>query len=188
MYGLINKAVRDLVLSKFGEAKWEEICRKAAVTETDFVSMEKYPDETTYRLVGAASEVLNTPAEDVLELFGEYWTVYSAEAGFGHMLEFAGNNLVDFLRNLDNMHTRIALTFPKLDPPSFRVSDITDSSLTLHYYSKRPGLAPLVVGMVKGLGKRFNTPVSTTLQRPRGDGRDYDEFLVLYGEGAQPRG
>jgi hypothetical protein len=188
MYGLINKAIQDLVLSRFGEAKWNEICRKAAVSEADFVSMEKYPDETTYRLVGAASEVLNIPAAEVLELFGEYWTVYSAKAGFGHLLEFAGHNLVDFLRNLDNMHTRIALTFPKLDPPSFRVSDVTDSSLRLHYYSKRPGLAPLVIGMVKGLGKRFDTPVSTRLERPRGDGREYDEFLVLYGEAAQPRG
>src|SRR5581483_11267881 len=97
MYGLINKAIQDLVLSRFGEAKWDEIRRKAEVADADFVSMEKYPDETTYRLVGAASEVLNTPAEQVLELFGEYWTVYSAEAGFGHMLDFAGNNLVDFL-------------------------------------------------------------------------------------------
>src|SRR3954464_6808032 len=125
MYGLINKAIKDLVLSRFGEAKWDEICRKAAVGEADFVSMEKYPDETTYRLVGAASEVLNTPAADVLELFGEYWTVYSAEAGFGHLLEVAGNNLVDFLRNLDNMHTHIVLPFPKLDPPPFPVIDVT---------------------------------------------------------------
>src|ERR1700761_8886775 len=106
MYGLINKAIHDLVTTRFGDAKWQEICHKAGVTDAAFVSMEKYPDETTYRLVGAASEVLATPAEDVLELFGEYWTVYSAEAGFGHLLEFAGSNLVDFLRNLDNMHTR----------------------------------------------------------------------------------
>ena len=185
MYGLINKAIRDLVLSRFGDAKWDEIRRKAEVTDADFVSMETYPDETTYRLVGAASEVLNRPAEQVLELFGEYWTVYSAEAGYGHLLEFAGNNLVDFLRNLDNMHTRVALTFPKLDPPSFRVGDVTDSSLRLYYHSRRPGLAPLVIGMLKGLGKRFDTPISPRLETPRGNGTDYDEFLVLYGEAAR---
>ena len=182
MYGLINKAIQDLVVSRFGEAKWNEIRRKAEVTDADFVSMEKYPDETTYRLVGAASEVLSTPAEQVLELFGEYWTVYSAEAGFGHMLEFAGNNLVDFLRNLDNMHTRVALTFPDLKPPSFKVSDIADGSLRLHYYSDRPGLAPLVVGMIKGLGKRFSTKVDIRLDRARADGHDHDEFVVLHGD------
>ena len=190
MYGLINKAVHDLVVTKFGEATWNEIARKAGVNDPHFISMEKYPDEVTYKLVGAASEVLKTPAEQILEAFGEYWTVYSAEAGFGHLLEFAGSNLVDFLKNLDNMHTRVALTFPKLEPPSFRVTDVTDltdGSLRLHYYSKRPGLAPVAIGMVKGLGKRFNTPVSIRLDRSRANGHDHDEFVVLYGDAARDR-
>lgn len=185
MYGMINKAIHDLVTSRFGEAKWNEICHKAGVTDANFINMVKYPDETTYKLVGAASEALNTPAADILEAFGEYWTVYSAEAGFGHLLDFAGNNLIDFLRNLDNMHTRVALTFPELQPPSFKVSDIGESSVRLHYYSQRPGLAPLVIGMVKGLGKRFSTPVKTRLERSRADGHDHDEFIVVFGDAAR---
>ena len=188
MYGMINKAVHDLVTSKFGEAAWTEMCRKAGITDPNFVTMVKYPDDVTYKLVGAASEVLNLPAEQILEAFGEHWTVYSAAAGFGHLLEFAGNNLVEFLRNLDNMHTRVALTFPELQPPSFRVTDVTESSLRLHYYSQRPGLAPVAKGMVKGLGKRFNTPVSVTLDRSRAHGHDHDEFVVLYGEAARANG
>ena len=143
MYGLINKAIHDLVTSRFGEATWAEICRKAGVTDPGFVTMVKYPDDVSYRLVGAASEILKTPPEQILEAFGEHWTVYSAAVGFGHLLDFAGSNLVDFLRNLDTMHTRVALTFPELQPPSFKVTDVTDSSLRLHYYSQRPGLAPV---------------------------------------------
>jgi hypothetical protein len=188
MYGMINKAIHELVTSRFGEEKWNEICRKAGVGDAAFVNMEKYPDETTYKLVGAASEVLDTPAADILEAFGEYWTVYSAEKGFGHMLDFAGDNLVDFLRNLDNMHTRIALTFTKLEPPSFKVTELGDGSLRLHYHSKRPGLAPLVIGMIKGLGKRFSTPVAIRLDRSRADGHDHDEFVVLHGDKARAAG
>jgi hypothetical protein len=181
MYGLINKAIHDLVVTKFGEAKWTEICRKAGITDASFVSMVKYPDDVSYKLVGAASEVLNLPAEQVLEAFGEYWTVYSAREGFGHLLDFAGSNLVDFLRNLDNRHTRVALTFPELEPPSFKVTDVTDKSLRLHYYSKRPGLAPVAMGMVKGLGKRFNTPASIRLDKGKANGHDHDEFVVTFG-------
>ncbi len=188
MYGLINKAVQDLVVSKFGEAKWTEIARKAGVTDPSFVSMAKYPDEVTYKLVGAASEVLGAPPAAILEAFGEHWTVYSADSGFGHLLDFAGDNLVDFLRNLDNMHTRVALTFPELEPPSFKVSDIGEGSLRLHYYSKRPGLASVAMGMVKGLGKRFNTPVSIRLDRSRESGHDHDEFVVLHGDAARADG
>jgi len=33
-------------------------------------------------------------------------------------------------------------------PPSFRVTDVSDTSARLHYYSKRPGLGPVVMGMV----------------------------------------
>jgi hypothetical protein len=180
MYGLINKAVQDLVTTRFGEAAWKDICARADVSEPSFVTMVKYPDEVTYRLVGAASEKLGVPAEAILEEFGEWWTVFSAEQGFGHLLRFAGDNIVDFLQNLDNMHTRIAVTFTELRPPSFWCSEITEEGLRLHYRSERPGLAPVVIGMVKGLGKRFGQPLTVRLDRPRGDRLDHDQFVIRF--------
>src|SRR5262249_31992873 len=134
MYGLINKALQDLVTARLGEAAWKAICIKTN-TDPRFVTMAKYPDEVTYKLVGALSQALDVSGEPLLEQFGEYWTVYTAEAGYGVLLQFAGNNLFDFLQNLDNMHTRVALTFPELEPPSFRCSEITSQSLRLHYHS-----------------------------------------------------
>ena len=56
MYGLVNKAVVDLVVSKFGEDTWNAIKKKAEVDIDVFVSMDGYPDELTYKLVGAASD------------------------------------------------------------------------------------------------------------------------------------
>ena len=180
MYGLINTAVKDLVVSRFGEAKWDEICRRAKVGDEGFALMQKYPDEMTYALVGAASEVLGAPAAVLLEAFGEHWTIFSAEAGFGHLLDFAGNNLVDFLRNLDSMHTRIGMTFTELAPPSFSVSDVGPDFVRLHYRSKRPGLTPVAIGMVKGLGKRFGTPVTVEREITRDEGHDHDVLLVRF--------
>jgi hypothetical protein len=180
MYGLINKAVEELVTNRFGADAWAGILEKSGVSEPGFLTMKKYPDEVTYKLVGAASELLKVPAETLLEEFGEYWTVYSAQAGFGHLLTFAGDNIVEFLQNLDNMHVRVAMIFPELEPPSFRVSEITPTSLRLHYRSSRPGLQPVVVGMVKGLGKRFGTPVTIRLDKPRANDSDSDEFVVTF--------
>ena len=76
------------------------------------------------------------------------------------------------------------MTFTELEPPSFTVSDIQDGSLRLHYRSKRPGLAPVAMGMVRGLGKRFNTPIEIELVRSRESGHDHDEFLVRHGAAA----
>ena len=111
-------------------------------------------------------------------MFGEHWTLYTAQEGYGEMLNLAGRTLFEFLQNLDHLHARVGLLFPQLRPPSFRCTDVTGGSLRLHYYSERPGLTPFVIGLVKGLGRRFNVPVSITLAQSRTGGADHDEFLV----------
>ena len=181
MYGLVNKAVADLVCSRYGEATWERIKRDAGVDVEVFVGMEDYPDDVTYRLVASASKVLSIPADTLLEAFGEYWTLYTAQEGYGELLRMGGTALKDFLLNLHNLHTHVALSFPKLKPPSFWCTEVNDGSLRLHYQSTRPGLTPMVVGLIKGLGKMFDTEVTVTQTQSRATGADHDEFLLRFG-------
>ena len=180
MYGLVNKAVEELVRSRFGDQTWETIKQRAGVEEELFISMDAYPDDLTYRMVGAASEVLNIPAAQVLETFGEYWVLYTAQEGYGDTFAMFGDTLPRFLLNLDAMHSHVGTVFTKLRPPSFRCTDQTEHSLRLHYYSARAGLAPMVIGLLKGLGTRFNTPVQVTHAVQRDAGADHDEFVVEY--------
>jgi hypothetical protein len=183
MYGLVNKAIEQMVCSNHGEDTWERIKQKAEINVDTFLSMEGYPDDITHRLVKAASEVLNLPASDIMHAFGEYWVTYTSEEGYGEMMAMSGNNLPEFLGNLDNLHARVGVVFPKLQPPSFECSETEgeeQESLQLHYHSHREGLAPMVVGLVKGLGKRFETEVDVTQTANREDGADHDEFLVKY--------
>jgi len=179
MYGLINKAIEGLVRSKFGDAMWDRIRTRAGIADEPFISMEQCPDKMTYDLVGAASVELGISPEAVCEAFGVYWTTYTAEAGYGELMRSAGRTLPEFLRNLDSMHTRVKLSFPNLAPPSFTVTDETSESLTLHYYSHRPGLAPLVVGLLKGLGQRFRVDVVVKQIRIE-EGSPHDAFLVTW--------
>lgn len=180
MYGLVNKAIEQLVVTQFGKEKWEEIKKLAEIDVESFVCMHSYPDEVTYGLVSAASEVLGLSPDKILEAFGEYWTVYTAREGYGEMLELSGDNFVEFVRNLDNLHVRVGLSFPKLSPPSFHCTDVTEESLRLHYRSKRAGLAPMVIGLIKGLGKLFDTEVSVSLDKARSNDHDHDEFLIHF--------
>ena len=179
MYGLINKAVEGLVRSKFGDETWDRIRARAGLPDEPFVSMEQYPDKTTYDLVGAASAELGAPAEAILEELGRYWVLYTAEAGYGELMKSAGRTLPEFLRNLDQLHTRVRLSFPDLAPPSFAVTEETAHSLRLHYYSHRAGLAPLVVGLVKGLGERFGVVAEATFERVEGE-RPHDLLVVTW--------
>lgn len=181
MYGLVNRAVEQMVRQQFGAATWQAIQVRAGVEDEGFLAMRTYPDDVTYRLVGAASAELNLPAEAVLEAFGEFWVNQTATASYGDLMHLQGRTLPEFLQNLDQMHSRLALTFKEMRPPSFRCSDVTPSSLLLHYDSDRAGLLPFVVGLVKGLGTFFATPVTIEVVSRRDDGGDHDVLRVLMG-------
>ncbi len=162
MYGMVNMAIEQMVVGKFGEDTWKKIKDKAGVSDVTFITMQSYDDKITYALVRAASEILNIEGAELLEKFGEYWILHTANAGYGDMLKMGGDNLPDFLKNLDMLHFKVGAIMPQLVPPSFEVKDVTAKSLTLLYRSKRDGFVPMVIGLVKGLGLRFNTPCSVT--------------------------
>lgn len=181
MYGLVNKAIEDLISERFGLETWDRIKQDAGVEVEAFISMSDYPDEVTYNLVGAASRDLGVPADKLLEEFGEYWILYTAKKGYGELLRIGGSSLPDFLVNLHNLHTHVALSFPHLKPPSFWCTDVAAGSLRLHYQSERRGLAPMVVGLLRGLGKMFDTAVGIEQVQSCDDGSEHDEFLIRFG-------
>jgi hypothetical protein len=184
MYGMVNKAVQDLITRQHGEEVWQRIRSRAGVEEEMFISNEPYPDEITYQLVGAASEVLAVPAAEILRTFGRWWILHTATEGYGHLMKAGGRTLPEFLKNLPNFHTRIVLMFPHLRPPEFECTDVTADSLRLHYHSHRRGLAPFVTGLLEGLGEMFRTPVTVNNEHSLDDGASHDVFFVSWEESA----
>lgn len=180
MYGLVNQAIEAMVRSHFSDATWDAIKQKADIKTEAFVSMEGYPDQVTYRLVKAASEVLEFSTAEVMHAFGKYWVQYTAKEGYGELMDMNGDDLPEFLENLDDLHARVGVMFPKLQPPSFDCDEADEDELTLHYHSEREGLAPMVLGLVEGLGERFETEVDISQTHSREEGADHDQFSVKY--------
>jgi hypothetical protein len=178
MYGLVNQSVRHLVVGTFGTDAWARIAVRAGVQEDTFLAMSPYPDEITYNLLAAASEVLDKPAEEILETFGEFWVDYAAEQGYAELLSLMGDDLPSFLHALDDMHDRLRLSFPELNPPSIWCTDVSESSLRVHYASDRPGLTPFMAGLLRGTARRFGETVRVEAGPTRADGHDHDEFLL----------
>ena len=56
MYGLVNQAIQDFIVARHGEGVWAGVRAKAGFTDPVFVPLEAYPDDLTFRLVGAACE------------------------------------------------------------------------------------------------------------------------------------
>ncbi len=173
-----------MVIKQCGDAAWDALSEKVGLEWNDFSAMESYPDSLTYELVGAAAEMLDTPAEDILKAFGRHWVLYTARSGYGEMMDTWGDNLVEFLDSLNSLHARLRLAMPQLQPPSFEVTDVDtrEKTLTLKYFSDRPALAPMVVGLLEGLGERFETPVEAEQVKEKTETGGYDEFFVRWAE------
>jgi hypothetical protein len=178
MYGLVNKGLEDLIRRTHGDVPWQRICAAAGASDVSFATMQAYPDGLTYALVGAASAELGISVASLLEQFGEHWVLYTGREGYGPLFTLAGNSVHEVLKNLDALHARMEHTFPQFRSPEFSCERLETGELRLSYRSSRDGLAPMVIGLVRGLGRHFGTPVEVRHTRAKGAGCDHDEFLL----------
>ena len=190
MYGLINQGLHDLAVQIGGERLWREIKSSADVGLEAFVGMDTYPDDITYRLVNATSVAIGISPAEVLHEFGKHWILYTARRGYGAIFDTMGRSLPAFLANLDTMHARLSLSMPEMRPPSFVCEQLDDDRIRLEYWSDRSGLAPMVVGLLDGLGEMYGVTVTVEQTVDRAQGADHDEFLIHYVSSttAQPDG
>lgn len=174
MYGIVNKAIQELVIENYGEERWERIRIKSQVNVSAFLSTEQYADEVTFRLATAASEELGVPLRDILMAFGEYWILNTGKKHYGQLMQAGGTSLIDFLKNLPNFHSRVMLYYPNISPPEFKVSLLGENELQLSYYSVRRGLADFVEGLIVGIAKMFGRSVivSVVERKVMAEGKD----------------
>lgn len=180
MYGIVNKAIQDLITAKFGLKEWETIKEKSGIEIDFFLSNEPYDDAITYKLAIAAAEVMNLEVADILYVFGEWWILKTGKEKYGSMMESGGKNLKEFLINLPLFHNRIMLMYPKLTPPEFKVSNLEESSIHIHYFSKREGLQDFVRGLLNGLAIMYDVKASVELIQSRNDGDTHEIFKVSW--------
>ncbi|KAJ8028016.1 Guanylate cyclase soluble subunit beta-1 [Holothuria leucospilota] len=185
MYGFVNHALELLVLRNFGEEKWEEIKKEATVDiEGNFLVRVVYDDVLSYDLVAAASKVLGLSVNFLLEAFGKMFFEFCQESGYDKILGVLGSNTRDFLQNLDALHDHLMSIYPGMRAPSFRCSTRqSDGALVLHYYSERPGLEYIVVGLIKAVSSHFHSgEVEVEILRGKDDAHDHVQFAIIQKE------
>lgn len=179
MYGLVNKGIQEFAISQGGDELWEKILDASGIDESIFLSMESYPDEITYRLVGAAEKILGIPSNDILCGFGQFWVEFTGKAGYGDLMAVGGTTLIEFLKNLDSMHARVKVSLDKLQPPRFECVE-KNEHIELHYYSKRIGLDYMVVGLIEGLAEKFGEAVKVHIEKVKSGEDDKSIFIIKH--------
>lgn len=178
MYGVVNKSIEDLIVANFGKDKWKNIKSRSGIDVDFFISSEAYDDSITFKLAQAAAEEMQMSLEEVLVAFGEWWIIKTTSEKYPGLMSAGGVNLKEFLLNLPVFHNRVMLIYPKLTPPVFKLSHIEENSVHLHYYSARQGLQEFVRGLLQGIGKLYNTPVTVELLENRQQGNTHDVFKI----------
>jgi hypothetical protein len=104
MYGLVHRGIKEFLLGTASPEAWARIRTKAGITDDQFEDLRAYPDEETFALVGAVSEELGQPPEDILHAFGRHWALFTAESAYGDLLQQAGDTFESVIVNLDALH------------------------------------------------------------------------------------
>ena len=91
-----------------------------------------------------------------------------------------GKTLREFLIHLPDFHSRVSMMLPHLAPPRFFCAEAGEREVRMQYESHRAGLAAFVIGLFKGLGKMFDTPVTVQQVAHKDAGADRDEFLIRW--------
>lgn len=180
MYGIVNRAIEDLVTENFGAEKWDSVKEHSGINISFFLSNEPYDDDITYKLANSVSHVMKIPIEQVFISFGEYWILKTGKEKYGGLMASGGSSLKEFLVNLPLFHNRVSLIYPKLAPPEFRITNIEETSLQLHYFSKRKGLQHFVQGLLQGLSKLYQTATKIELLASRNSGYTHEIFKVSW--------
>lgn len=172
-----DKRKPDLVISGFGQNKWDEIKIKAGLTSDDFSSMAPYSDSITYALVGAASEVLQLPATVILQEFGKHWIKFTAKEGCGVMMAMFGSNFFEAISSINNLHQRIGLSMPQLSAPRFNIQTIFETELLVEYIATRKGLGHMMNGLLYCPAEKNNEKIEIKHYAP-GERAEHESFLV----------
>lgn len=156
MYGMVHRALRQMVVEREGTIAWHEIELAAGVSATEMVGLVVYDDAVTLNILGAAAERLGTTPSQVLEDFGRYWLHFIDNKAYRAIMDYAGKDMVSLLTNLDRLHAAVLAAMPKARVPSFTVLESYDHGLVVRYQSQRRGLEPLVTGLLLGLLDKFD--------------------------------
>lgn len=113
-------------------------------------------------------------------MFGEQFLLSCQESGYAKTLQLLGRTLQDFLTNLDALHDHLSIIYPQMDAPSFRcTAGLKKSEFLLHYYSDRPSLEHIVMGIVKSVAREYyHVELEMKVAVKKGEKSDHTIFSI----------
>ena len=155
MKGIIANCLKETIVSKFEQIKWEEIMIASGLNKNmTILASVDIDDAVIMKVVENSCKILNLSIEKLADYFGDYWMnsfaprIYKPYYG-------TSANAKEFILKLTDLHDKVTKNIANAKPPQFEYEWKTENILILTYISHR-GLIDFVVGLAKGVGKYFN--------------------------------
>lgn len=159
MKGAIVNCLKEMIVSKYGRSKWDEIMiASGQIPARVIMATNDFDDSQVLDMVQNSCKILNHTIEQIADLFGDYWMNSYAVSVYK---PYYGTNSTakEFFIQLNTIHTRVTKNISNATPPKFEYEWKSDDVLILTYISSR-GLIDFVVGLSKGIGTYFNQNLS----------------------------
>lgn len=115
---MVNKFLKEIITENHGVEIWNKVEKAAGHDTSYFIGMRQYPDEITYDIVSATSEVSGVGMEDLLREIGKGWVSYTVKGEYGAYYDMS-TDVLSLLRNINSIHSTLGHSVPGLNTPTF---------------------------------------------------------------------
>jgi hypothetical protein len=150
--GVVFNLLERLVARDYGEDTWDALL-DASSLDGVYTSLGSYPDEDLVKLVGAASDALSMPGDDVVLWFGR--NALPLFAGHYPQLFEPHDSAQSFVLTLnDIIHPEVRKLYVGADVPEFDF-ELRGEVLVMGYRSPRK-LCSFAEGLLLGAADHYN--------------------------------
>jgi len=177
MKGIVFTTFNDMVEQEIGIDVWEKILDSVNPESNGvYTSVEDFPDDELFAMVGELSEQTGTPVLELVRAFGQY--LFHALAMKHPVFVDEKPDFIEFLKSIEDViHKEVEKLYPNPNLPSLKWEQSEPNSITLFYKSPRK-LCHLAEGLIKGAAKQYG--VEYTFEHPvcMHDGHDHCRFEI----------
>lgn len=178
MKGIVFNLLEEIVVREHGEDTWDSVLDGAGLDGV-YTSLGNYPDEQLGALVGAASQALSLPADEVVRWYGRNALPLLAER-YPELFE-AHRDVRSFVLTLNEIiHPEVRKLYPGADTPDFVFDTSSSERLVMDYTSSRR-LCAFAEGLLLGAGDFYDErlEISQSECMNRGDERCRIEIVTV---------
>jgi hypothetical protein len=161
--GTITACLKELVVAKFSEEKWQAILSDCGLAKKNALLQmmgADIPDNEVSALLASTCKVLGLSIQQAADAFGEYWCcVYAPRIYKAFYTRFKSAR--EMIVGMDEIHVATTNQVPNAHPPRFAFKWENDRTLVVDYKSKR-NLIDIYIGLTKGVGIYFKETLTVT--------------------------